>query len=1068
MTTIAVLRQLPETITAHLLLIEGCPFAFTDEFELANAASVGGATWWQDPLDDRIILPGLKIPSNLRGGLDPKSFQFQTDTATFEITDYDGVTVPKFFGNLSKIDAVEFLGERLRPDQDPAPEFIQNTSQGVVNTFGSYIGLEAIGPAGQRGWYSCTPWAPLIGHDHPAFEDPRVVITQPSVGPFLVEGRRITLIKIFFDRQFTGGGGAWKLPAEHWEAAIAGGWSPTMWFGKLKQAGEVSKDNVWSVECDGPESWMERPLNSRASATWWPISSDLNLQDKEKKIGLRLHKAAYYGVWTAHGSDSISYTVDSADVVGSIATAIAAVVAMVGPDGAFSADAGAGIGKIAFGADVVSMAMGAGPGFAGQMFLTLHERVWKLLGYDPVGDFYNADGDRPFFFAEEPIGSGYYEALFTTTPSGDPPLISTGQASWSGLTTPRIYHPIYSGAVSTLYSDGAQPVHLEPGDVTSIYLEGQTIRPKTTSFLGPGLTTAARWWAFKGKIQLDPNVEPEDTIQVARCSWVEEFSGSIAEDGTANYKGLMIDEFLDPRLFGLNYKPLPPQVAWASLDDSEVEGAKIMAAPLAVFGAFNQQPDRAAHTLLRIFLSTGTSVWDEDTTDAKNNDDLLDNLSQSKQVEGLNSEADIPWPAGDYEIADMGLGIPVTMVDWRSFLQAAEDLPKGDQGPMALNKIAVMGPVSSLDMLAMIMQSRGWAFSLIRGKFGIYNPHISSELYFNEDKDFTITSSERASMEPPTVDLRPLIPFDQVPVTYAGNPVEGFLSGAETLQYKARDIGARARSGAVKKEVSAPDLIATEWFVGDDEAKIKKDSVQSWTLEFRQLWEQMLPTWNARPHRLIKGIQVLPHIAQDLGIGSIVRLTDPWPPNTQGTYGLINVTGRVMTIDLDTGSGVATIDVLAEATSPDLPRWSPIAQVIDDVATSEERYNPETQTLYFQDYGGVSASLILPAFVKPQDLDAPDDPASVYLLGFNNNQWSRVAQFTALSVNTITKSMVIGSLSFNVDGFSASFFPRMRMMAVLDPYQVGDDHWTKIRYPRHATAAGLDGTGAVMKKLEKI
>lgn len=1049
-TTFAERRQAPHARWAYVLLIEGVPFAFTDERALSTAVD---PTWWD--FDDRVILPGLKVPQELRISQDIKSGQFENQSATFELTDFDGTTIPGFFGNLSK--TYELLGERLLPTTDPAPANAQNTTQGTVALWGSYIGTEAIGPEGERHYYSATPWATMPGQDHPAFEEPYCVVTSNSVGPYLVEGRRITLLRIIYNSD---PGQGWSSASDHWDAALEGGWAPALWWGKLRAAGDVRENNIWSIECDGPESWLEKPLNSRASATWWPISADLAFNDGEDKIGLRFQKYSYDALTILeHGTDDISYTVNPSDPVGSISTAVAAVAGMAGVNGLFTDDGGGGAGSITFDAAAVVIGMSNNPGNAGRMYLNLHERVWKLIGYDPIADHQNWDGDRPYFWGEFPPGSGFYEALFTTTPAGEDPTGATGELAWCGMNTPRIYHPTYTGTVSTITEAGGQTIHLQPGDEPYIYCEGQTIRPPTLSFLGPGITSATRWWAFKGMLQLEGQEEPAETVQIAKCSWTEDFSGSIAEDGTGNYRGLIADEWLDPRLYHLNHKPLPPQVGWASRDDSDVDGAQIHAAPLAVFGVYKRKPDQAVDTLLRILLSTGSAVWDGGATDAQDNDAALAALAAAYLTEGLNASGEA-YPAGDYEIADLGLAIPVSMVDTASFTAAAADLPLAELGPMSQGKVAVLGTIQSQELLAQLMESRGWAWSLIRGRYGIYSPHISSEIAFDELLDFEITESDLAGVagEPssviPSVGLRPVFPFERITVSYAADPLEGFSGGQEEYQYKARDVGARARSGKVEKTLAASDLLATQWLVGDTESKVTAGTAQAWTLEIRTLWENLLPGWLARPHRLIQGLKVLPHKAQDLGVGSIVRLTNPWPPNSTGTYGLTNVSGRVVSISHDTLSGVATIDVLAEATAPDQLRWAPVVQVIDDVTDPEDRYDAGTKTIYLQDYG-VDAALVLPAFIKPPDLDAEVEEMSVAILGFNGNTWQLRGGGYVESVNTMAKSMTFSSLSLPTLG---------RMRALIVPIVELSIEWPSLRFPQHTPVAGDPD----QKKLPKV
>ncbi len=1058
MAEISDLRMRPSCRWAYVLLIEGCPFGWTTQLELSESWS--GAKWWDH--DERKIYPGLSMPRELTISQDVKSGQFESQGATFEITDFDGLVIPKFFGNLSKV--YTSLGQRLTPSEDPAPGAVVDGGGNNVDLAGAYIGTEAIGPLLQRNHFSCAPWAPMPGQDHPAFEEPLPPITSNSVGPYLVEGRRITVLRVIFDEDL----GVWPSPADQWGAAIAGGWAPAFWFGKLRTAGEVRDNNIWSIDCDGPQSWLEKPLATRASATWYPVTADLTLSAEEKRIRVSFLKMFNNGDDAEINGDDDTYLVDDADVFASVKAAVDAVANLPGTGGfKFTDESDTGAGQINFNLNSVGISISPSYGYAGRMRLELHFRVWQYLGYDPIADQGNLEEGRPYFEAESAEHPGCYAAYFSTTPAPLEILIPSGEYDWAGGTTPRVYTVTYQGSVSVLSGAARQAVHLHPtGESDTIYVEGQTIRPRTLTFINDQLTTQARWWAFKGKIQLEGQDEAEDTVQIARCSWVEDFPGSIAGDGFGLTKGLVIDEWLDPRLFHMHYSPISEKLGWASRDDSEVDGAQIMAAPLSVFGVWNQRADSAISTLLRVLCSTGTAAWDGDANEQKNGDDLL--LGKLGQLtEGANSLG-LAYPAGDYEVADLGLAVPGTMIDTASFLAAAADLPEGQAGPLSSGKVAILGPIQSQELLTSLMEPRGWAWSLIRGKFGIYSPHISSELKFNESTDISITESDLAGVagDPasvlPSVGLRPVFPYEQLRVGYAGDPLTGFTSGQLEYQYRARDVGARARSGKVEHELQAVDLVATEWLAGDGPKKA--DDIPSWTSEIRALWEVQIPTWLARPHRLIQGLKILPHKAQDLGVGSIVRLSNPWPPGPSGTYGMTAVGARVISITHDTASGVATIDVLAEATAPEAPRWAPIVRVADGDDPAD-RFDPETSTLFCQDYAGIDAGLVLQSFIKPPDLAADDEPCRVNILGFNGTRWMLVGAADVDAVNLQAKSLTIADLSgLNAaEGFTTSNFPpRMRLVIVIAA-ESGVE-WPDLRFALHTPFGGSPNT----KKLPKV
>jgi hypothetical protein len=1040
MTTVAELRVRPSMRHAYLLLIEGVPFAFTDEHALSTAAGA----WWT--FDDRVILDGLVVPETLVTSIDVESGQFQDDNTTFQLLDFDETTIPQFFGNLSK-DFMQ-LGERLTPLQDPAPAFLQDTAQGVFAPAGGYLGTEAIGPEGERNYYSATPWAPSApGQDHPTFEEPNPVFTTGATGPYLVEGRRVTLLRIIWDEDT----GQWPSAFSQWTEALENGWAPAIWFGTLRQAGEVD-GRLWSIDCAGPGSWLRKSLATRASTKWYPVTADFALTNQEWLIGILCNKHLFTDTSNkVFGNDSVSYTVDPSDVFGSIQTAVYAIAGTLGIDGVWTDTNTEGAGEIVFEPDHVSVSVEAGNGFNATIFLTLHLKVWRFLGYDPIAEVGNLDGPGPKFRTSIYL-PGYYTAVFSSTPETLDPEQTDLTLEWAGADAPRIYYPTYAGGLSIITGAGGQVLRLESEDSEPIYVEAQTIRPSVGGDVDGVACTASRWWAFRGPIQLEGG-EVEDTVQVARCSWVEDFPGFMATDLYGIDRGLYVHEWLDPRLFGLNYRPIAEALGWAVRNEADAEDdLRVKASPLSVFGILNRSPDRAAETILRVLLSTGTAEWDPaalDGTDAE-----LPALWTSDLTNGANG----PY---DREIADLGLALPLSMVDVDSFLTAAQELPGGEDGRLAVGKVAVHGTIQSEQLLEALMAGRAWTWSLIRGRFGIYSPHIGAEEKFDGATDATLTVDDLAGEagDPastiPTVQLRPVFPFERLVVSYAGDPVEGWADGQLELACKARDLGARARRGR-EHTLTCPDLIATEWLVGDPDAQVD-GTLGSWQTEFKALWERTIPAWLARPHRLIQGLRISRTQGQDLGVGSLVRLSNPWPANSYGTYGLSGVAGRVVSVTHETASCAAVVDILAEATPPDLQRWAPVLRVVDaGVTDSDARWNVATQTWAFRTWGGVDPALPLASLIRPSDLGlegTEEDDVRLVLLAFDGVTWERIATLVVAGVNLIARTLTMVDADLDWEGgYTASKWPsRAYLVMVLDPAQ---DCWTRRRFARHTPVGG--------------
>lgn len=1047
MATVADLRMRPSMRHAHVLLIDGTPFAFTDEYALSTLAGMG---WWTP--DDRVVLNGLVVPKGLTDALEVESGQFQDDGVTFQLIDFDETTIPRFFGGLSK--TFKQLGERLSPLMDPCPAVLLDSAFGELEPWGGYIGTEAIGPAGERNYYSAFFWGGLPGQDHPADGEPYPVFTDSATGPYLVEGRHVSLHRILWDPDEN----EWKSIEDNLAAGVL-----PLWFGTLRQAGEVD-GRVWAIDCAGPGSFLRKSLNTRTSTTWYPVTADLVLSLDERRIKVQFTKIQFDNAAGELNGSNDSYLVDPLAVFESVKGAVESVATEPGDGGyAFVDASNTGAGSITWN-KTISITMTPFQGWAGRMYLELHGKVWRMLGFDPIALEENLEEGSPFFEAELPELPGHYRAWFSTTPAPEHPLIPTGDIEWVGE-GPRSYKATYEGGISILTGSGGQVIRIRPPDGERIYCEGQTSRPVALSTIYAGDTTSSRWWAFKGKIQLEGDSEPSDTVQVARCSWVEYESGFVAPDESGITCGLVIDKWLDPRLFGFNYKPISPKLGWASRDNpGDDESRQISCSPLAVFAQYNGSADRASTTIKRILLSTGSAFWGLGSEDSNLDADLADQVD-SYLTEGSNGP-------GDREIADLSLGLPSSLVDVSSLGAADDDLPSGSSSPLALHKVAVHGPIQAEELLEAIMAPRGWSWSLIRGRFGVWSQHVSSEEAFVEGVDISITPDDLAGEagDPgsciPSVGLRPVFPFERLAVSHTGDPIEGWLDGQVDLSLKARDIGARARMGNRERSLSCPDLIETSWFV--DSATLLENQVPTWIGEFRSLWERTIPSWLARPHRLIQGLRVSRPKGQDLGVGSVVRLTLPWPANSFGSYGMTNVSGRVISCTIETDTCVSVVDVLAEATAPDALRWAPILRVVDEgVDDTSDRYDAGTRTFYLRDWGGVDVATQLQAVIKPDDLDAEDDTTLLTLLGFNGVRWVYVGRFFASAVNTMAKTLTVeawgdGNLNDSEGFTTANFPPRMYLFFILSPL-TSSENWTYLRYARH-TPNGGDG---VQRKLGK-
>ncbi|MCY0990623.1 hypothetical protein OV203_26000 [Nannocystis sp. ILAH1] len=1037
MATVADLRARPHATYCHLLLIDGCPFGFTDNQVLCSG-------WWD--VDNRRILPGLTAP-NVTMSLDLEAGTLNDDRLSFRILDTDEVTLPGFFGGLNK--AYKLLGTRLKPGEDPAPANTIDSYGNVLplwdGTNGCYIGTEAIGPEGQRHYYSCIPWSTTWpGQDHAAPAEPLPVYTDWATGPLLVEGRRVVLYRIYFDEDLN----VWPSPQEQYEGGAR------FWWGTLLNSGNVDK-KVWTIACVGPSSWTKKLQNTRTPTTWFRVQAPLELGLQEDQIYVLCQKQGVNGTVLLCGSVTTTVTAgDYTTVLNSVSTTISTAISAAGPDGIWNMSAPVQ-GKFQWNHTGVKIWQTvANVDASVYILIRLHGKVWQFLGWSPEDHLYDiAEGP---YFEKDLVFPGYYYGVFSSTPAGKNPLISDGTLQWDGDGQVRTYSPSFAGGL-VIVSGNNQVIQIRDVPGEPIYLESQTIRPPSTDTTIDGQNcNATRWWCFKGQLLLEGEEEATEIFQVAKCSWVDQsnlmsMSNSLDSD-------LAVEEFADPRTFKLNYKPLDVNLGWAGTGSGEEGG--IYASPLAVWGVWSRTgpggiaTDQVGATLYRLLVSSGTAEWNPAVSDYGDLD-FLAFAVWGGLTPGKNGVAVPSYPWGDYECADMGLNIPYEMVDQDGILFAQAALPS----TLQQGKVCAHGPVQAEDIIAGILAPRDWSLSLAGKKYGVFR---RSQPFDELDTPVSIGISDYAGVpgDPgswePDVNLRAVDPFDTLILNHAADPVEGATEGQVEKRYSARDQGARARLGMVERQLSAPDLPAREWW--DDSAN--NVPVHSWSAAFQKLWEQDIAGWLSQPHRLIEGLRISRPKGQDLYPGEVIRVTIPGVPNSTGGYGYSNALARVLSVTHEAVSGTAVVDLLVQASPEQLQVWAPIARVIDGVSNPEDRYDPSTRTFTIGNWNLGEAAVNLDAFREPSWSSAGGQ-AKFLVLQFDGTRWAQTCSGFIESVALLGEG---GTITHTTAGLSGQFLECQYAVICMAPYDDPEQaEWPKAVFPIVGPPSGLPQSKKLLK-----
>jgi hypothetical protein len=644
---------------------------------------------------------------------------------------------------------------------------------------------------------------------------------------------------------------------------------------------------VWSLSCSGPESLLKKKLNSATTSKWFRVQTPLILDDgtdsgdPEDYIAIRFEKQSLElgdcGVFNSkqfRSDDTLTDQVSAADLVAEIDGLISNAVAgtgcnHVGAAGNFTDydDSTAEIAQHGISIQKGNRDSGNNPTEC-IMYLVMHEKVWKFLGYDPEeqavldpeykdprhiffrqmvagADYKNTgDGDVP--------GTGYWEGFFETLYPGVP-FDWANCNLWDGNEIARKYEPIYKGGISILDQDGGQEISLIGARSGEAYIEPQLCWPSKNENVDGGAVgdSTVRYFLFKGKRRVG-NEESKDVCQVARCLIRQGTNhGSVHEDANTFQPVMWLERWMDPMAFGLDHPPLEGD--WAGSND-ESEGA-IWAKPLAVFATMpNDVADFAHLVWLKTVLSTGTSTGWSDYADAVVSP-VLDPGDNSHDVGGVSVWGD------DKEIADLGLGIPHELVAGPvAVADAFSDAAGGWNSDLCRGKWIADGPIQAWDLLRSITEPLRLAWTLHDGKYGLIKWAPPGQ----GDVDVVLTENDlHEPRDTSHTKLRVSAPIDAVDLKYRYNLEDESLS--EELHAHARDPQARGRAGDSIIRIDAPGLIPSKWFQYREDGKTMSMVVAAgpWEADFRQLWEVETATLMARRHFAVSGLKVARVKGQD-------------------------------------------------------------------------------------------------------------------------------------------------------------------------------------------------------------
>lgn len=928
----------------YVVFIEGLSRGYTDDSEGAITGSGVGSWVYTSELNagsrevagSREIVTGLILPSAVTFGLDMRTGMLQPEPLTIQILDNEAGDLADLFATEGKV--TETLAERIAPGVADLGASVATPGAGTTNPRGRYVGIERIGPAGERRFFPALPYD-LVGYDHPVHAGAEPPDGLPPVlisdDPVEFAGRMVTLYRIYKnpDAQSDGATAYYR-----WDEAHTAG--DLVWFGIMRDSGRVSGNRVWSIDCHGPDALMRRTLGARNPVVRTRAGADLTLAADESyvAIGFASRGVAGPSVETYYDASIFDHQITATSSRAALATEINGWIESV-IDGTDTNVAFAG-GDFDTWLDAMGNANpDAGITNEGRVFvrredqgvhddatygvlcLVMHSRAWRKLGFEPETQHRDGvtfdDATHASFrrlIAGEQLtygqgtgvvvpGDGYIRGIFTTITAGYTP---EDIEAYPNGGAPRYWLPYHTSEVFVLDHRGGQVLRLLDEDVGSMYLEGQlTAGWSQFAEINATPTERARWFLLEGEvveIDDDPTtdeVEVSDATKLAQvclASWVEGPQYGTVSDGGDVSPALYVERYLDPRGFGLNHAQRQRDWSGKTTGEGEIEVSPLNAYHYLIDNAPFEQ---AATLLAQILLSTGACAGYDAAID-----------DGGSITAGPNTHTAAPAFAGDYELADLGLGIPHQIVAHpNTFRDACDTLPGGVNGDMCRLRLAYKGPFAAASTLEAITRPRQLCWSLAGKQIGVFRigPVSPEDVDIAIDEDDLYGTPGDPASTIPGQDLRATGQVDGVKLSYRWDPGED--STAETWSLRALDPGASRRTGELIEEVEDHGL-CPPWYREGDQQQLT--GVSDWRPLFRQLWQRDVPTFYARRHFAAR-LRLSRPKGQDAMPGSAVMVTNPWLVNPAGGYGVTAAAGRILRATHDLHTGACEIEAIVFA-----------------------------------------------------------------------------------------------------------------------------------------------------------
>jgi hypothetical protein len=188
-----------------------------------------------------------------------------------------------------------------------------------------------------------------------------------------------------------------------------------------------------------------------------------------------------------------------------------------------------------------------------------------------------------------------------------------------------------------------------------------------------------------------------------------------------------------------------------------------------------------------------------------------------------------------------------------------------------------------------------------------------------------------------------------------------------------------------------------------------------------------LSNWYAQPWVAVD-VPIMWSVAQYLGPGAVILFSSLFAPTREGVYGNSNKLARVISMTLNLNELTAEVRVLVQPGDATKRRWAPVAMVLDDVSTVEQRHDAahETMFCYADAFGHGEGTHDLAWFVEPA-WSSIGGEARVQGWQHDGRRWEATFSLTVVSVDTTADSLTYSKLE-------GTFYEARPTILVLAPW----------------------------------